>query len=69
MKIYIDNEIENFRKIVMIQNSENMGLEDDLNTIIDALKACSYTEDCIKDAFLNKLMEWELVEPFDETLN
>lgn len=65
MKILIDNELKDFRKIVMVKSSFNFDLDDDLNTIIDALKACSYTEENIHQAFLDKIIEWDIIGGID----
>lgn len=61
MKIYIDNENPDFRKIACIQ-SENDGDMDDIETVIDALKAVGYEEDFVKQMFLQKCVDWKFIE-------
>ena len=62
MKIYLDNEIEEYRKKVFLVSSYNKDIYDDINSIIDALKAYGYTEDSIKEAFIDKCLSWKLID-------
>jgi len=66
MKIYIDNELSDFRKIVSVQSSTSEDIHDDLQLIIDALKALGYIEVSIRLGFLTKCIEWGLVDAIDE---
>lgn len=61
MKIYIDNESEDFRKIVSIKSNYNMDIGDDLDTIIDALKAYGYDLEMIQAGFIDKCIHWEFI--------
>lgn len=58
MKIFLDNEAPDFRKIVTIVSSYNKNIHDDLNTVVDALKAYGYDESNIRDAFIAKSVQW-----------
>ena len=66
MKIYIDNELKDFRKVISIHSTYNETIFDDLDCMIDALKALGYTEEAIEIAFLNKCHSWDLIEPLEE---
>ena len=63
MKIYIDNQNENFRKIVSV-NSADEGLADNIDTILDSLIVSGVPLSYIQLYFLNKCKEWGLIEPF-----
>jgi len=62
MKIYLDNEIEEYRKKVFLTSSYNESVYDDVDSIIDALKAYGHTEANIRRAFVEKCVEWGLIE-------
>ena len=66
MKIYIDNELHDFRKIVSVRSSISENIYDDLDIIVDALKAIGYTESSIKLGFLKKCIEWKLIDELEE---
>ena len=66
MKIYIDNELKDFRKVVSIHSIYNETIFDDIDCMIDALKALGYSEESIEIAFLEKCYRWDLIEPKDE---
>ena len=61
MKIYMDNELEDFRKIVCIKSSRNLDILDDMSTIIDALHAYGYTHEVIEFGLLQKCLELGLI--------
>jgi len=61
MKIYLDNELSDFRKVVCIKSSYSEIIYDDIDVIIDALKAYGYTDEAIQEGFLKKCLDWELI--------
>lgn len=64
MKIYLNNENKEFHKIVCIKSSYNIDIEDDLNTIIEALLAYGYTLETIQDGFIDKCLNWDLINKY-----
>jgi hypothetical protein len=68
MKIYLDNEIEEYRKKVFLTSNYNEDVYDDVDSVIDALKAYGHTESNIRRAFVEKCIGWGLIEvnPYNE---
>lgn len=71
MKIIMDNEANVNRDIVCIKSKNNQEeiIDKDINTIIKALIAYGYDKELIKDAFLLKVIEWNLVKLPDNYAN
>ena len=65
MKIYLDNGSEEFRKIVKIECEYSASIIEDVDVVIDALKAYGYDEDSIKTAFTEKCVEWGLIKIYN----
>jgi len=68
MKIYIDNECNQFRKIISVKTSYNEDIFDDIETVIDALKALGYSEETIQEGFIQKCVDWDIIGKIPEEL-
>ena len=58
MRIFIDNEKEDGRRIVNIQDKEKMSAEKIIDTFLVGLQGMGYNNIDIQKAFLIKVIEW-----------
>lgn len=69
MKIFLDNELESYRRLVSIIDRSAENIYDVLDILLNALQAYGFSEDLIKEAMLHRCYEWGLIEPIkDEDL-
>jgi hypothetical protein len=68
MKIYLDNENKDDRKIVCVKENIIDSAYDVVDLMTNALRAYGYTEQQIGIALVSKCEEWGLIELNDDLI-
>ena len=66
MKILIDNQRPEYHKIINIESPSNANIYDDVDTILNALRACGYDDESIFCAFRDIFVEMGYVDISDD---
>lgn len=67
MKICIDNELEEYRKVVSIVEPEKEKITDYFSVFIDSLRVLGFNQEQIELGLLYKCYEYNLIDKIDET--
>ena len=63
MKIYIDNELLNKRRVTYVQSNCCTDINCTLDTVINALRGLGYEDFEIQEGFLEQCHQWGYIEP------